>query len=744
MDGYHEDLDKDINRFKEDLSMFEVPTPQTYWREVTAKKSDTSAGEEFKCKQNLYMAHMQQQQQQQQQQPQPQPQQNRQTTQIKFTQKTLVTSSRFNPGSGSSSEHMPQTPSLLQQQLHQHHAGLMNIRGDSKPPIPMLLGQPGSTGVKQGPLSMMFSHSGSSSMLPPPPPSFQHAQNNVGLSLAESMNNVGFMGGFPHYPGAMGFKSASSSASGSPSASPSFPNSTLPTHHSQIDNMGLISGFPRYQNSMGFKSSPSSGSPSFPNCTIPPPPPPPPPPSAAAIAAAHAAVSQQPPGLVMASSSSTPTMIPIQVNSHQSSGTTVNSKQPGSNYSSPRSSLGSGGGGGDSKNSSPRTSLISPQAAQPTPLHVYEQRFGSPRSSITSSRSSISAGSVDSKHSSPRASLTGPLYDRFPSPRGSLVMTSHDRQMGPHHADGAMNSNTYPAHLNHPVMMQSPGGPRSILGDSRFNEPAPPHIFNDPRYRTHPIIISSSPSTSLSDVTTDVSSQPIYANTAQFLQTSTAPSTTASPTTNQGQNSSSTTGGGTTILKPNIHNSMGVRLPLYYETIPPKQSGPSEAEKKLAVLTQQLENEMRISTTPRKSTDIPKEPPPPYHGPHKTEPMPGSSNSARTPVKYASAPLSLANDTTSVASQSTTSHGYNSPTLENKPKPTLPHLTYQVTPGPSKGPSEAEKKLAALTQQLEDEMENNPQGEYYGKFAICSPVQFLQVLKKRKKNSSPFLNHWFN
>lgn len=727
MDSYQDDTDKDINRFKEDLSLFEVPTPQTYWREVTTKKSDTSAGEEFKCKQNLYTSHMQHQQ-------------NRQGQQMKFTQKTLVTSSRgFSP----SGEHTPpQTPNLLQHQLQQHHTGLMNIRGDSysKPPIPMLLGHPGTVGVKQGPMSMMFPHhhaAGPSSMLPPPPPSsFQHSQNNIALSLAENMNNVGFMpmGGFPHYPGTMGFKSGTSSASGSPSPSPSFPNSTLPIHHhSQLDNVGIMSGFPRYQSSMGFKTtSPSSGSTSFPNCTIPPPPPPPPPPSAAAIAAAHAAASQQPPGIAMTSSSSTPTMIPIQVNSHQSSGTTVNNKhqQPGSNYSSPRSSLGSGGG--DSKNSSPRTSLINAQVSQPAPLPlVYEQRLGgSPRSSIASSRSSISAGSVDSKHSSPRASLTGPLYDRFPSPRGSLVMTNHDnRSLGPH-PDSAINSNAYPAHLNHQtVMMQPPGGPRSMLVDSRFNEPAPPHIFNDPRYRTHPIIISSASSTS-SNVTTDLSSQPIYANTAQFLQTSTAPSTA----TNQVQAPSITTGVGSNILKPNVQGSnLGTRLPLYYETIPPKQSGPSEAEKKLAVLTQQLENEMRISTTPRKSTDVPKEPPPPYHGPHKTEPMPGSNNSnsssspARTPVKYASLPLSLASETPTVANQnshqSNASPGYHSPTMESniqKAKPTLPHLTYQVTPGPSKGPSEAEKKLAALTQQLEDEMENNPQGEYYGQCFTCN------------------------
>jgi LIM domain-containing protein len=43
-------------------------------------------------------------------------------------------------------------------------------------------------------------------------------------------------------------------------------------------------------------------------------------------------------------------------------------------------------------------------------------------------------------------------------------------------------------------------------------------------------------------------------------------------------------------------------------------------------------------------------------------------------------------------------------------------LNWQVTPPRNAGMSEAEKKLAALTQQLEDEMDQVPQGEYFGKF----------------------------
>ncbi|GIY21405.1 uncharacterized protein CEXT_716691 [Caerostris extrusa] len=42
-------------------------------------------------------------------------------------------------------------------------------------------------------------------------------------------------------------------------------------------------------------------------------------------------------------------------------------------------------------------------------------------------------------------------------------------------------------------------------------------------------------------------------------------------------------------------------------------------------------------------------------------------------------------------------------------------LPYNVTPPRQKGPTEAEKKIEALTKQIEDEMESNPEGEFFGK-----------------------------
>ncbi|XP_036358034.1 Wilms tumor protein 1-interacting protein homolog isoform X2 [Octopus sinensis] len=642
MDGYSDDIDKDINRFKEDLSMFEVPTPQTYWREVTAKKSDTSAGEEFKCKQSLYMAHMQQ----------------KQSAQMKYSQKTLVSSTGF----GSGIEH----PSNLLHHHQQLHQQLMHIRGDSKPPIPILLGQ---------------------------------------SNLGTTSNMKPVMSIFPQ-PGSNLLPFHTPSITGSPLGEPT---------------SSLIS-FPRYSDTVGLRNSSSATSSSFPSSTIPPPPPPPSSAALAAAAAAHASPPLLPlPGIVMTTSTSTPTMIPIQINSNQSlsnaANTNVNtrSQQSGSTFSSPRSSLGSGGGA-DSKNSSPRTSVIGPPAP-PLPLSVvYDQRMSSPRSSIASSKSSVSAGSIDSKQSSPRASLTGVLYDRYPSPRSSIVMTNNERSFSSH-PDTILNSNTYSSHVNHQTMMvqntNTGGGSRSILTDSRFNEPAP-HIYNELKYRTHPIIVSS-PST---DITSDSTTQPIYANTTQFLQTS---------VNNTTQNQSPYISGGIPIQTtahniprpPVPGNIASMNLPLYYETIPPKKNGLSDAEEKLAALTQQLENDMRISTT-RKPVDIPKEPPPPYHGPHKTEPMPGSTSS-RVPLKYANAPTSVANEDMVSNQFSQPTSTYIQPTSETLPKLSVsPHLTYQVTPGPSKGPSEAEKKLAALTQQLEDDMENNPQGEYYGQCFKCN------------------------
>lgn len=46
-------------------------------------------------------------------------------------------------------------------------------------------------------------------------------------------------------------------------------------------------------------------------------------------------------------------------------------------------------------------------------------------------------------------------------------------------------------------------------------------------------------------------------------------------------------------------------------------------------------------------------------------------------------------------------------------------LPYNVTPPRQKGPTEAEKKIEAWTKQIEDEMESNPEGEFFGICHTC-------------------------
>lgn len=58
--------------------------------------------------------------------------------------------------------------------------------------------------------------------------------------------------------------------------------------------------------------------------------------------------------------------------------------------------------------------------------------------------------------------------------------------------------------------------------------------------------------------------------------------------------------------------------------------------------------------------------------------------------------------------------GYKPNTLNTK---TL--LPYNVTPPRPKGPTEAEKKIEALMKQIEDEMESNPEGEFFGICHTC-------------------------
>ena len=51
----------------------------------------------------------------------------------------------------------------------------------------------------------------------------------------------------------------------------------------------------------------------------------------------------------------------------------------------------------------------------------------------------------------------------------------------------------------------------------------------------------------------------------------------------------------------------------------------------------------------------------------------------------------------------------------NGKNPAKPILQFTVTPPRQSGPSEAERKIEALTQQLEEEFEKEEESEYFGK-----------------------------
>lgn len=319
----------------------------------------------------------------------------------------------------------------------------------------------------------------------------------------------------------------------------------------------------------------------------------------------------------------------------------------GSEYSSPRSSVGS-----DSKNSSPRSSLIHPsQQVHPPP---YDPRF---RNSIASNLSSIS---LDSNRSSPRTSLAGGIiYDRFPSPRNSLVIPQ----------DGSG--------INLNITQQS------LANRSRFNEHAPPPFQN---YMVRPQIFNGvliNPSTTVHHVS--------------VAQNGNVPAMMAN----------------TTNLRPRGNVSQISPPPAIPARVPKNQPGipQSQSESEITALTKKLEQELQLISMSPSSSPHPREPPPPYHGPHKTEPMPG---------------LPPRNTTNSMASRTSNTQlhmvgGNMSRTQSPSVHPSvISKLQYQVTPPKPKGPTEAELKLNALTQQLEDEMESSGQGEYFGQCFKCS------------------------
>lgn len=347
--------------------------------------------------------------------------------------------------------------------------------------------------------------------------------------------------------------------------------------------------------------------------------------------------------------------ITSQIHSHGSYITINGTHNPvngGSEYSSPRSSVGSAG---DSKNSSPRSSLIHPSQQAPPP--PYDPRF---RNSIASNLSSIS---LDSNRSSPRTSLAGGImYDRFPSPRNSIVIPQDG---------GSINMN-----ITH----------QSLSNRNRFNEHAPPfqsYIVRPPVNMNGQILINPAAGTVNVHVpaTQNGNFQTMVANT--------------------------------TNLKSHTNLSQVSPPPAIPARVPKNQPGipQSQSESEIAALTKKLEQDLLISMSPS-SSPHPREPPPPYHGPHKTEPMPGLPPRNTTPStanRNTNAQVKVVGGTVPRTQSSSSVH----PSVVSK-------LQYQVTPRKPKGPTEAELKLNALTQQLEDEMESSVQGEYFGQCFKCS------------------------
>ncbi|XP_041375309.1 Wilms tumor protein 1-interacting protein homolog isoform X2 [Gigantopelta aegis] len=565
MAQYIDDLDKDVTRFKDDLSLFEVPSPQCFWREVTAKRSDTDAGDEFHSKQSLYISHVQQ----------------------KHTE-----------------SHGSVAPRTM---FYSERSTAMSHTQDGKPPIPAGM-------------------------------SVHHQHGLMGHLPIRGFTNAPY----PHPPGKVS------------------PQAMSPTS----DNRGIYIGNTRY-----------------------------PAPSAAVMnngCQNFQALSNA--QLMFAN-------LPVASNANNVSRTGTSS-----NYSSPRSSLASGG---DSKNSSPRASLSYP----PPP---YDQRLGSPRSSLASPRSSVSA---ESKHSSPRASLTSVLLDKFPSPRTSLS-SPQDRvpiqrivgNTSGYHEDMYQNVSVS-GHGGGPPLPPSYSslGPRSmpLLSDNRFNEHAPP-IYTDPRLRTLPPQVQASVHSHSEMFHNQTLSQPAsISNTPNGLHTisSSFPQTSSVIGVVHGSTSTVNSPGSGPPAIP-------ARVPITYERAPPRPSGPSEAELKLAALTQQLEREMQLSgsVSTKKSPDSPatSQAPPPYHGVHDIQ---VGQVAEKTPVRLV-APVQ------GIQVQRSGSLPVNLTSQMSQGMKT--HLPYQVTPPQKKGLSDAEKKLAALTQQLEDEMEKSPHGEYFGQCFTCS------------------------
>lgn len=355
-----------------------------------------------------------------------------------------------------------------------------------------------------------------------------------------------------------------------------------------------------------------------------------------------------------------------------------------SNYSSPRSSIASEG---DSKNSSPRASL--------TNTALYEQKFGSPRSSVTLV--------------SPRPGWNAVAFD-------SGNMPGLQDQMSFHRSLEQDSGMARPQQQMSQAMIKLGQRNTALLSDGRYIEPAPPHIYTDPRQRTLP------PQSAVSVHTS------VYPGNTSEQMTNQAPNGESHHLLSSPNTSFSTAVANSVHLATDSQNtppSIPARVPL--NPTNKMRDSSLDAEKAVTALTHLLEKEMKISgSLSRRSPNLPAdsqsiagvEPPPPYHGPHdvqtsvKVESQPQKAN-----VRLVAPVQGIRVQTGPVASSTLSAM---SPGMKSR-------LAFQMTPPKHQGPSDAERKLAALTQQLEDEMDQVTSAEYFGRKTFFFLFHFVHV-----------------
>ena len=305
---------------------------------------------------------------------------------------------------------------------------------------------------------------------------------------------------------------------------------------------------------------------------------------------------------------------------------------------------------------------------------------------------------MESKHSSPRASLVGGgggnvlIYDKYPSGRAVPIPVDH-HFTGDHIIDAGL-----------------PQVARTAALFDRFNEPAPPPPYEG-RFKTgltvqhvggaggpgaggHTFRLQRAGlgqgAPGFGDLRLN-HGKPLSVNISVTGSPTALASLPITVTTMPGQ------GGSPGLQRPMAFKALSPsRLPgLFYETVtaPTKQTQ-ADMERKLAALTRDLENGMRMSSpspsSSRKSSldGTGMKPPPPYHGPHNTEPDSFTPSTATSPSGSRTSPIGVINQ-----------------------------LPLQVIPPqPKGGQTDAAKKVEALTLELESQMDKHPPGEYFGKY----------------------------